>query len=124
MDCYHPRAYPVQRFPVANLFVAPLCSHNRFLGTLAVLRGDPEEAFSQEEQVFYLDLADRVAMAIENVNFFLAEQRKAREMGSLYEATQSLLETEGRAVSLDLERRSKAILAMENGIRIGLPPIR
>lgn len=108
----------LEQYPVYNIFVAPLCSRSRFIGTLVVVRNIQIEPITQEDQDFYLDLADRAAMAIENVYLFLEEQRKARQMESLNEATQSLLETldiEGLYRQI-LDAAQKAMPAMENGI--------
>lgn len=76
------------------------------------------EPIRQDDQNFYLDLADRAALPIDNVYLYLEEQRKARQMESLYEATQSLLETFDFAGLYPriLNAAQKAIPTMENGI--------
>jgi two-component system, cell cycle response regulator len=52
--------------PADSVFVAPLCSNKRLIGTLAVVRNKPGGMIPLEDQVFYLDLANRAALAIEN----------------------------------------------------------
>jgi diguanylate cyclase (GGDEF)-like protein len=66
-----------EQFPADSIFVVPLCSHSRLIGTLTVVRNTPAGQISSSDQDFYLDLANRSAMAIENAKLHLEIERLA-----------------------------------------------
>ncbi len=66
-----------ERYPVDSVFVAPLCSRSRLFGTLKIFRPHPGGGISEEEETFYLDLASRAAMAIDNASLHNEVERLA-----------------------------------------------
>ena len=66
-----------EQYPVDSFFVMPLCSQTRLIGTLVVVRNTPGGQLQPDDQAFYLDLANRAAMAIENSKLHNEIQRLA-----------------------------------------------
>jgi diguanylate cyclase (GGDEF)-like protein len=67
------------------------------IGTLSLLRFQPFDPYTADDQIFFQNLANRAALAIENARLYLAEAQRARELDALHTATTALLTT------LDLE---------------------
>jgi diguanylate cyclase (GGDEF)-like protein len=66
-----------KQFPVDSVFIAPLYSHSRLIGTLTVVRNTPAGQILPSDQSFYLDLANRAAMAIENAKLHMEVEHLA-----------------------------------------------
>ncbi len=71
-----------EQYPVDSAFVAPLCSHGRLIGILSIIRNTPGGPIPREDQNFYIDLANRAALAIENARLH-AEVEHLAERDSL-----------------------------------------
>jgi PAS domain S-box-containing protein len=68
----------LDRFGMASLLIVPLRARGRLLGTLGVSRDQPGRAYTENDQAFLQDLADRAGLAIENARLFVVAQQ-ARE---------------------------------------------
>src|SRR5699024_8473582 len=75
-----------------SILVAPLLAQDNVLGTLTMIRSN-RDAYGEEDQHFFTNLADRAALAIENSRLFAQEQNRARQMDALHTATATLLKT-------------------------------
>lgn len=87
----------LERFPVRSILIVPLRTGSRLIGTLSMLRFQPFDPYTADDQIFFQNLANRAALAIENARLYLAEAQRARELDALHTATTALLTT------LDLE---------------------
>lgn len=93
--------------PVPDAFhglVLPMRAHGSWIGTLNILRYSVTQPFDVNEQVFFTDLAERAALAIEDSRLYEQESRRARELQALNRATTALLST------IDLESLLTQIL--------------
>lgn len=79
--------------PIQSIFVVPLRAHGKATGTLNVTRLQPHQPYTQEDRVFFEDLAGRAELAIENARLYDNEMQRAREFDALHRATASLLNT-------------------------------
>jgi GAF domain-containing protein len=87
-----------------RVLALPLRAHGRRIGSLNIFRLWPGGGFSQEDQRFLQDLADRAALAIEDALLFEREAQRARELQALHKAANMLLST------LDLDALLKQIM--------------
>lgn len=79
--------------PMHSALVVLLRAEGRFLGTLALIRFQPDNPYQSDDLVFFQDLAGRAALAIKNALLFTAEASRARELDALHKATAALLNT-------------------------------
>ena len=114
----------LSEFPIYSLLVVPLRAEGRIIGTLGVLRFYPHKSYNSGDLMFFQDLADRAALAIENARLFAAEASRARELDALQTATASLLSTIDLEILLShiLDIAQGAIPAAEKGILHLLAP--
>jgi diguanylate cyclase (GGDEF)-like protein len=73
--------------------LVPLRVKDRMIGTLSLLRSHPNLSFSDEDKLFFQELADRAALSIENARLYLAEAERVRELDALHTAAGELLST-------------------------------
>jgi diguanylate cyclase (GGDEF)-like protein/PAS domain S-box-containing protein len=74
-----------------------LRAHSHWIGALFILRLKPEDPFEPGDDPFFQDLADRTALAVEDMRLYEREVQRARELQALHKAANTLLST------LDLE---------------------
>lgn len=100
-----------------SLLVIPLQAQGSLIGTLSVIRPRNGEVYDADDQIFFMSLADRAAMSIENAILFADEARRARELDALHSATSALLSTLdlNELLSEILDAAQSAIAAAERG---------
>lgn len=76
-----------------HALMAPIRAKDRLIGTLSLVRPITPSAYSPEDHVFLLDLANRAALAIENARLYEAVSQRAGELDALHRATAALLST-------------------------------
>jgi diguanylate cyclase (GGDEF)-like protein/PAS domain S-box-containing protein len=76
-----------------SILVVPLQAQGRLIGTLTVVRPRGGSPYTPDDQIFFMSLADRAALAIENAVLFADEARRAHELDALHSATVELLGT-------------------------------
>lgn len=86
-----------EEFPINSLIIVPLRAHNQIIGTLGVIRIKGHENFTRDELLFFEDLADRAALAIENAMLHSEVQKLA--------ITDSLTDQYNRRGFFDLGKR-------------------
>jgi signal transduction histidine kinase len=69
----------LDRFGMASLLIVPLRARGRILGTLGVSRDRPGNPYTEDDQSFLQDLADRAGLAIENARLFTSAQQARAE---------------------------------------------
>jgi PAS domain S-box-containing protein len=75
----------VEKFDIFSVLIVPLRVHGRTVGTLGVTRSEPGRSYTEEDQSFLQDVADRAALAISNAQLFqslqveLVERQKAEK---------------------------------------------
>jgi diguanylate cyclase (GGDEF)-like protein len=94
--------------PVQSLLIVPLSVQGRLTGTLSALRFKPGQPYTQEDLVFFQEIASRAAMAIENALLHAEVQRLA--------ITDALTEVYNRRGLTELGRRE-----VERSRRFGRP---
>jgi len=101
----------------ASLLCIPLQAQGSLIGTLTVIRPAGEEPYTSDDQIFFMSLADRAALAIENAMLYADEARRARELDALHSATAVLLSTLdlNTLLSQILDAAQSAIPAAEKG---------
>lgn len=73
-------ATALEELSLISMIVMPLRVHDNVIGTLTVVRARPNPPFAQEDLVFFQDLADRAALAIENARLHAqVKQQAARD---------------------------------------------
>ena len=97
----------VSRFSFSGLAAAPLRIAERTVGVLAVWRDVTERPFDHDDQALLQDLADRVALAVENAGLYEAAQEQA--------SAQMMLNTALREAA---EERDRALAAAEDAMRV------
>jgi diguanylate cyclase (GGDEF)-like protein/PAS domain S-box-containing protein len=96
-----------------NALLVPLRAHGRWVGVINLMRPGVANCYSEEDQIFLQDLADRAALAIEDARLYEREAQRARELQALHQATTALLST------IDLESLLGEILnAAQNAIPV------
>ena len=70
-------ASSLRHYRVACIFVVPLRSRTRLFGTLTIIRYGSDEVITPDERTFYIDLANRAGMAMENAALHKEVQRLA-----------------------------------------------
>lgn len=90
--------------PIYAVMVLPLRTPRAMLGVLTVWRSSSREPYSADDQIFWQDVVDRAALAIENARLYAEEVRRNRQLNALHDATRALLTT------LDLEELLGRIL--------------
>jgi PAS domain S-box-containing protein len=63
---------------IRSYMCVPLVARERALGTITLLRGDPSPAYTPADVVLAQDLAQRIALALENAQLYRAAQQAVR----------------------------------------------
>ena len=66
-------------FGMASLLIVPLRARGRILGTIGLSRDRLGRPYTEENQQFLQDLADRAGLALENARLFASEQQARAE---------------------------------------------
>ncbi|MDQ3702977.1 MAG: ATP-binding protein [Chloroflexota bacterium] len=71
----------VERFPLHSLMCVPLRAEGRVIGAITVAQGPHGRPYTEDDQAFLSDLADRAALAIANARLYQVAQQvlKTRE---------------------------------------------
>lgn len=68
----------LNRFPIRSLLVVPLRVRGHVIGTIGMVREQPGNPFTAEEQELLQSLAERAALSIENARLYQASQNANR----------------------------------------------
>ncbi|WP_179228353.1 hybrid sensor histidine kinase/response regulator [Leptolyngbya ohadii] len=68
----------LEQFAVSSLMIAPLQVRGRSIGSLILLRETSDQPYTQDDQIFLQDLADRAALAIDNAHLYQKSQEANR----------------------------------------------
>jgi len=94
---------PMPGVPTATLLAVPLRADGGVIGTLSISRPRVDRPYSNEDERFLQDLANRAGLAIERARIFATERRMLQRAAFLSEASALL------AADLDYEARLTAI---------------
>ena len=72
-----------ERFPIHTILAVPLRARGRSIGTLAVGRHSPDGPYTEDDQRFLQELADRAALGIANARLFADAERQVRRLAAL-----------------------------------------
>lgn len=64
-----------EQFPAHSLMIVPLRARERMLGALKLWRGTPGQPYGEEERKLLAEIADRVALALDNAQLYADLQR-------------------------------------------------
>ena len=84
-------------YPVHSMLAVPLKAQGQILGVMNLWRYQPDSPYDKTDEVFFSDLADRVALGIVNSKLYLALQNELAE--------RTRAETEVRTLNAELEQR-------------------
>lgn len=73
----------VEEIGLHSLLIVPLRAQGEVIGTLGVTRDSPGQPYSEEDQTFLQNLADRAALTIANARLFERERQRNRELREL-----------------------------------------
>ena len=87
-----PEYWPyLERFGSTSLLLAPLRLHGgRVIGTLGLSRDNSGQQYTADDQAFLQDLADRVALAIDNSSLYCKNLQQLKTITALYTSSQKL----------------------------------
>ncbi len=69
-----------RRYHAHSLLAVPMRAEGRALGTITLVKGGASRAYSPEDQAMLQNLADRVALALENARLFGENLRQAEQL--------------------------------------------
>jgi PAS domain S-box-containing protein len=70
----------LEHIKIHSLLTVPLRAQGGVLGTLTLVRDQPDRPYTSEDQAFLQDLADRAALSIANARLYTATQRLNTEL--------------------------------------------
>lgn len=108
----------VEAYPIRSLLITPMRAQNHTVGTITILRSRHSTALTADDRLFFQDLADRAALAVENARLYLNQAQRAREMDALQTATAALLTTLDldNLLSHILDAAVRAVQSSESGL--------
>jgi signal transduction histidine kinase len=110
------RSY-MDRFGMASLLIVPLRARHRILGTLGISRDRAGRPYTQHDQAFLQELADRAGMALENARLFAEVQQARATAERANQAKTNFL----RATSHELRTPLNAIIGFTGMLLMKLP---
>ncbi len=109
-----PEFWPyLDQFTPHTILVVPLRAQGRILGTLALWRDVNPHPFSQADQDFLLDLADRSALAIANARLYAAAQDQNAVLEARVAARTRELSSSNQALEGENAERRRAEAALQ-----------
>jgi diguanylate cyclase (GGDEF)-like protein len=108
----------LDQFPIHAAMVLPLRTPRHLLGTLTIWRSVSTRPYTGDDLIFWQDVADLAALAIENARLYADEVQRNRQLNALHDATTALLSTLDLEVLLGriLDAAQRAIPDAERGI--------
>jgi PAS domain S-box-containing protein len=74
---FHPL---LERLNIHSILIAPLRAEGKIIGTITMLRDQTPHAYTEDDQIFLQDLADRIALAIVTARLYTATRQLNAEL--------------------------------------------
>ena len=95
----------LDRFGVYSILIVPLLMHGYLVGTIGLSRDHPGNPYQDEDLVFLQDLADRIALAVQNVRLHTEIKQKSNQLERSNALISSLVQAAGKLLTmLDAEQ--------------------
>jgi HD-GYP domain-containing protein (c-di-GMP phosphodiesterase class II) len=83
----------LEHFEIHSILIVPLRTQGQVLGTVSALRNSAGRPYSEDDEAFLQEVADRTALAINYARLFAQEQARSKDLSVLYSLTSSLRQT-------------------------------
>jgi signal transduction histidine kinase len=104
LESLTPQTRPfVQRYGLHSFLLVPLRAQGTIIGTMGTSRGIPDRPYTQEDQDFLQDMADRAGLVIQNVRLLRMAQEAVRLRDDFLSIASHELKTPLTPLSLKLQ---------------------
>jgi signal transduction histidine kinase len=86
----------LDKFGLHSILIVPLLVHDHLVGTIGVSRDRPGRPYQEADMLFLQDLADRMALAVQNERLFSKTQQNSQQLTRSNTLITALIQVTGR----------------------------